>query len=287
MEPHQPYVPPDEIVTRVLGRRGDPERTRRTLAGMNIRSRFNWLTPDADTVAALETLYDGEVLSLDGQLRRLFVALEARGFLANAVVVITADHGEEFMDHGGMSHGTTLHDELIHVPLLVQLPGQTGRRDVREATSLVDIAPTLLDLLDIFRPAPLEGRSLAPLLGLPADRRRLAALAERLLGRAGPPVVAAHAQLLGNSMGNPTVHHHATIVDARKLILHTDGAIEAYDLRTDPRERIPNALSESARAPVRAAMLQLTRQGSHPDASPTAELTPETRERLRALGYVE
>src|SRR5206468_277619 len=107
---------------------------------------------------------DAEVASLDESLKALFAALERRGFLSHAVVVLTSDHGEEFADHGSFGHGGTLYNELIRVPLIVVLPGQTTGRRIGDVVSLVDVAPTILDLTGTPRPADFEGRSLRRLL---------------------------------------------------------------------------------------------------------------------------
>jgi arylsulfatase A-like enzyme len=78
------------------------------------------------------------------------------------VVAYTADHGEEFQDHGAWGHADTLYEELLHVPFALRAPGIAPRR-VAQDVDLVDLAPTLLDLFGL-RPRPRSGRSLAPLL---------------------------------------------------------------------------------------------------------------------------
>ncbi|MCA9542659.1 MAG: sulfatase, partial [Myxococcales bacterium] len=129
-DPHQPYVLPPGTAT----------------------------TDDSDLAR-----YRAEVIYTDLQIARLFRALETTGLLDRTIVVVTADHGDEFGDHGGQYHSTSLYDELIRVPLIVRVPGLPPRV-VDEAVSLLDIAPTALDLLGVPAPATFEGRSLKPLL---------------------------------------------------------------------------------------------------------------------------
>ncbi|MFT7665301.1 MAG: choline-sulfatase, partial [Planctomycetota bacterium] len=106
--------------------------------------------------------YDGEIVFTDAQVGRVldFVGEST----TPTVVVFTADHGEEFNDHGGKEHGHTLYQELLHVPLLIRAPGLSPRR-VPGRVGLVDVMPTVLALLEISdsnQPAGLVGRSLLP-----------------------------------------------------------------------------------------------------------------------------
>jgi arylsulfatase A-like enzyme len=111
--------------------------------------------------------YDAEIRHTDAQIAHLLATLDARGYDArNTTLVVTADHGEEFGDHGGMLHGHTLFDELIRVPLLVRGPGVIGGRRIASQVQLVDLSATLLDLAGVLEvdrdgAAPeLDGRTL-------------------------------------------------------------------------------------------------------------------------------
>jgi arylsulfatase A-like enzyme/Tfp pilus assembly protein PilF len=119
--------------------------------------------------------YDGEIAYVDQQLGRLRRELQALGRLEDTVVVVTGDHGEGLGEHGEATHGVFLYQSTLHVPLIVVAPGlwPAGTR-VREMVSLVDVAPTLLELAGL-PPAPgLDGRSLAGLVkGAPAGARWL------------------------------------------------------------------------------------------------------------------
>ena len=110
-------------------------------------------------VAYVAALYEAGIAKLDAHLRALFAELERQGLLADTLVAITSDHGEEFMEHGQMLHAQP-YDEIMHVPLLVVLPGGSGARRVAEMTSSIDVAPTLLELAGL--PPLGQGESLAP-----------------------------------------------------------------------------------------------------------------------------
>jgi arylsulfatase A-like enzyme len=106
--------------------------------------------------------YDCEIATVDEALGALFGYLEES--LPGAIVVVSADHGEEFGDHGGRYHGTTLYDEQVRVPLAIRVPG-VAPRTVPEPVGLVDLFGTVLSLLDLPVPARVRSRDLAPLVG--------------------------------------------------------------------------------------------------------------------------
>lgn len=111
--------------------------------------------------------YDSEILHVDRELARLIAELERR-FDREIVVAITADHGEEFREHGGVYHGSTLFDEQVRVPLLLRLPGAAPAQ-VEAPVEVIDIAPTLLGMLGIEAPPSMRGRDLRALVGAGAQ----------------------------------------------------------------------------------------------------------------------
>jgi arylsulfatase A-like enzyme len=112
--------------------------------------------------------YDSEVARADATLGRIVEAFVRRR--QHAAVVVTADHGEEFGDHGGRYHGTSVYEEQVRVPLVVWAPGAVPPKRSRETVELVDLLPTVLGALDIPKPPRLRGHDLGPLLtGVRAD----------------------------------------------------------------------------------------------------------------------
>lgn len=136
---------------------------------------WRWRSPpDPKDRQRVLDLYDGEILWLDGQLQRLVAKLEQRGLLQRAWLVVTSDHGEGMWDHRIQSHGQEVFEEQVRVPLLMRPPGGLSRRrDVHEPFGLLDLAPTLLALVDLPAPAAFEGHSWADALrsGEPAPTR--------------------------------------------------------------------------------------------------------------------
>lgn len=105
--------------------------------------------------------YLSEVRYVDEQVGRVLAALEARDLAASTAVIVTSDHGEEFGEHGGRMHGD-LYPEDLRIPMVVHVPGLPARR-VASPVQLIDIAPTITDLVGIATPGSFDGESLVPL----------------------------------------------------------------------------------------------------------------------------
>src|SRR5882762_5335568 len=109
--------------------------------------------------------YDGEIAYADASLGKLFTYLRQRGLYEHTLIVMMSDHGESLGAHGESMHGIFLYDETIHVPLLFKLPGEVlAHRRVSTRVRLVDVAPTLLNMLSLPLPPTFQGESLVPLM---------------------------------------------------------------------------------------------------------------------------
>ncbi len=116
---------------------------------------------DKDHIIAL---YDGEIRWTDEIIGRIRRDLEQAGLWENTIVVITSDHGTELFDHGGKGHRTTLFDEQIRIPLIVSFPGRVAPKRFAGQTRMIDLGPTLRDLVGLPAVATTMGESLAPYL---------------------------------------------------------------------------------------------------------------------------
>jgi arylsulfatase A-like enzyme len=118
----------------------------------------------SDRWAQLKGLYDGEVEHLDGCFGKLMDGLKARGRSDDTPVILLADHGEGFLEHGSMGHayGHTL--ELTHVPLVFFIPGVGHGQKISTVVSHTDVVPTILDLMGIQADERLQGESLLPMM---------------------------------------------------------------------------------------------------------------------------
>ena len=162
MEPHSPYTapPPSNRLFADKSYSGPITGQHRQIDGILAGAlRVN----DGDK-AHLTALYDQEIASWDLSFGRFMRFLESRGVLDNTVVVVVADHGEEFFDHGAVLHGYTLYNEQLHVPLVIAAPGMENGCTIETITRNIDVLPTVLDLVELGVPDGVQGESLVPLM---------------------------------------------------------------------------------------------------------------------------
>jgi arylsulfatase A-like enzyme len=144
MDPHDPYFP-------------HADTPRGNVGGVAFSRAANQ-RPDLALAPRLRALYDGEITFWDRHFGELLEDLRRRGLYDRATIIVTSDHGEEFGEHGGFWHGTTLYDEQVHVPLFVKLPmGQYGGTTRREWVQHVDLMPTVLRLAGADVPEGVQG----------------------------------------------------------------------------------------------------------------------------------
>ncbi len=158
-------------------------------------------------------LYDSEIAKSDEEIGALLRHVADLGLLDKTVIVITADHGEEFGEHGGRFHSTTLYEEQLRVPLLIRIPGRKAGRE-RDIAELVDVAPTVLAALKVARGAAMVGDDL---FNRDHSAKATSAYAER--------------SICGQVLSR------ALISEPYKLILNSQrNTVELYDLAEDPTE---------------------------------------------------
>jgi Sulfatase len=186
-------------------------------------------------------LYDGQVRFIDDQLARVLDFLRERRLLERTVVVVSADHGEEFWDHGRFFHGQSLYDELLHIPLIVRLPGaQQGGTVVERDVRAIDIAPSLLDWMHLSSPATFAGRPLAEAIGAP--------------DAAGDELIATA------TMGQFPTRYGIRTRDWKLVDTVDTGRRQLFDERSDPGETVDLARTDEARASELAGRLAAARR---------------------------
>ncbi len=231
-------------------------------------------------LAHLRALYDGEVHAADRAFGTFVDLLKFFGLYDDSVIVLLSDHGEEFAEHGGYSHGRTLYDELVRVPLIVKLPrGQGAGTRAAAPVSLVDVAPTLAalagaapaDLAFDGLPLPPAGPAGAGGLDDPAGGRR------RIYAETHAEAV----NLRSVRLGSLKCIRSLSGIDQ---FAQPAPACQCFDLAADPRERSPLAAADRRTAPCRTLLLApLPGAGARVLHVP---LTAETAANLRALGYI-
>lgn len=156
MDVHHPYHPPDE---HQLAFR-DSTVSKRKAVRLRRKMLDNPRGVTDSELQIIKDLYDGEIRYFDTEMNRLVEGVRQE-LSGDTVVAVTSDHGDEFMDHGKFSHYNTFYDELLHVPLLVDVEG-SGEYD--ELVSLLDLAPTLVDYAGVDTPDIYMGNTLRDLI---------------------------------------------------------------------------------------------------------------------------
>lgn len=226
-------------------------------------------------------VYRLAVAAADENLRHFVAALRRKGVWDEVVFALVSDHGEEMLDHGYWLHDQSLHTELLDVPFVLRVPGLTdeGLR-VAQPVQLVDLAPTLADLVGVEPGDGWQGRSLVPLLTESGLEAR-SAFAERRNAHKHDPYVD---QRRGR--------HETALVNGRwkLIVLHDLDRVELYDREADPDETRDVAARHPERVRELTAQLEAWRawvEASAHGEAPEEALDPEQLERLRELGYVE
>ena len=291
MEPHWTYSPPKVYEERFASSplSGQARAYFMRKLGRLFRQRSRHEALEAFTcqeLESLESLYDAEVAWLDAELGRLLADLDRRHFLDNTIVVITSDHGEEFLDHGYFWHERALYEESVRVPLIIRLPGQGENRIVTRPVSLVDLAPSLLELLGVPPPPALAGHSFAREVSrsswLPTS------VAKLLYGSTASdqPIIA---QLDWNDSDRRHRYLHTAMVlqDSTKLLVRSDRTVELYNLAQDPGEQLSLPGPAPALQAVLLADLEAAERnaGHHAASQPRLAIDEAARERIAALGY--
>jgi arylsulfatase A-like enzyme len=263
-DPHTHFTPPQR--TRELF----PSAYQGPLGGLlGHFKKFTRETIPAGYLEHLLSLYDAEIRYTDEQIGRILDHMRARGLDRSTLLLVTSDHGEEFLDHGAWAHEKTLYEELVRVPLIVHGPGVKPRREAKQA-SLLDVMPTILAWAGLPVPSESQGRNL------------LEPLPEReAYGETQHTKQGTYKLFLREGQGG-----YKTVLS----IGRERGEVvreEWFDLASDPREQVgrrpPAATAEAAR---QRALARFRDGRALAGAPPPVRLTPEQLESLQALGYV-
>ena len=253
LDAHEPYAAPPPYDRLFPGRLDH-------VGNVNREYLRTGQLPAPEVLAHCVSQYDGELRYMDDQLGRLLAEFQRLGRLDSALVVLTADHGELFGEHGVLGHGTLPWDALVHVPLIVKYPHASRRGIEERPVSLVDVAPTILRVLGL---PPLPDAQGAP-----------------LWERSGPVI----AEELG-----PTEDGARAVYDDSGHVLFARGGGEQpalYDLGSDPGEERPlpvDGTGVQLETELRGLLADMPRA----PRGPVPTRTPKLQERLRALGYVQ
>lgn len=264
MDPHWPYYPPPQAM-ELTGQKAVSAGEARYLNSWWNRSDLgpSRLMRRRDEILAL---YDAGIRWADLQMSRLTESLRASGKWNDCIFALTADHGEEFLDHGGRFHAPGVSEELIHVPLLIRVPGCEKKSLGKSPFSLLHLSPTLLGVADVPVPAAFQGKNFWDQIRT-GESLDAVAISECVTGCTNPLPIE-------NRLGSRALSVRA---ERFKLILHFDPPSETlFDLEADPGEQAP--LAPSAHKAVRRELLEAAREHLR---LPSSETNARTRVRAR------
>ena len=265
---HTPYAPQENYFAEPRPEIDRLSRENRYCKYQNAADRSRYLDPDSipsdrSTQEYLESLYDSEILEVDRSLGRFFRHLRSRGLLDRTIVILTSDHGEEFWDHGSCEHVKTVHNELLHVPLFVRIPGDAGRVETTPVAANVDVLPTLAEALGWPALESIDGASV--LRPVPRD-------------------IFSEAQFHYDSQH---LRRYSVVRGNQKLIYDANADTRAmFDLESDPGEQRPRIAGGDAGTSLIDALRQYIDRGA-PVVQHDEALDPQTLDQLKQLGYIE
>ena len=276
-DPHYDYIPPPPFDRRFVPESAEPiDVTNYEIGGVVTEEATS---EQMDYVIAQ---YDGEIACTDAMLGRFWATLQELGLWDSTAILLTADHGESFFEHGTKGHKNDLYVESLHVPLIVKAPNQKTARVDDRLVNLIDLHPTILELAGVDPGPTIHGRSLL------ADPRS-----------ASDPVyfeLETSWYFTRRTTGEKykkSQHWRAVLSGGRKLIhQEEDGRWEFYDLAADPAEQSPLAATggegqQRLRALLADWRMSMKAVAATYEAGGEADLSPDDVKRLRGLGYVK
>jgi len=224
-------------------------------------------------------LYDGEVRYVDDQIHNLMQYLKNHGLYRDSMIVLMADHGEGFLDHSLMDHGNSLYQELVHVPLIMKMPGDRyAGLHPKDHVRLIDILPTVLDYLHLSTGSLVQGSSLLPLIR--GISKTEAALSSGAVG--SESIVFGDWKL---------IHNNELEKRLQQVPLALKAEYELYNLESDPQEHNNLTDRDSQKRQELLKLLENQRQINdrlseqiHTNHKP---LDHEMEEQLKSLGYLQ
>jgi len=244
MDPHAPYYPKEEALALMEESPITPYKAR------YLNSYWNRSDLDAQRLRRrrddIVALYDAGIRWVDAQMARTIEALRSKGRWSDCIFALTADHGEEFLDHDGRFHPPSgLMEELTHVPLVLHVPGYNGKNREDSPFSLIHLAPTILEAANVKTPDEFRGKS----YWQTKSGSEISAISECVAGCTNP-------FRRENRLGARVL----SVRESRfKLVLFFDPPAEyLYDLEVDAMETAP--VERTAQVPVRRRLLEIARE---------------------------
>ena len=263
LDPHGPYRPAKNQRGRWAVGRPDKEFVRagdpNPIGDMIYKGAPDPGLEPAD-LEYLVGLYDEEIATFDSHFANLLAELKRTGRMDDTLLIFTADHGEEFLEHGHIKHCRTLFDSSIRIPMFLHFPG-VEPKVLKQPVQNLDLVPTILDYLGIdAKELKLEGESLRPLIE-------------------GTGELDPHQYGMQGTLRSASDDRHKLIHDLGK------GSFELYDLQADPKEKTDRLRQE--RRAFHGLRELLTSWLGRTEGKGKADESLEAERKLRSLGYLE
>jgi arylsulfatase A-like enzyme len=271
MDAHWPYLPPPPYDTLFPGKDESFTLAHYFELMEKVLKQQRKIRPEE--YRHLISQYDGGIAYLDSQIGNLIVELKKLGLYDNTLIIITSDHGEAFGERDLIEHGISVYQDLVHIPLIIRYPNARHKMVVQDAVSVVDILPTVMEVLGEEIPTGYPGRSLTKI----APGKRPIVISEEF-----PKGVAVNWHQRFNKTSR------AVYSGTFKYISSTSGERELYDLSQDPNETNNLCNENDDLALELETMLEnwLASVKDEYKSTTTTKLDPETYDRLKSLGYI-
>lgn len=275
MDVHGPYIAPEADFEAVRQSPGFGPPVELDRAGFRHIQHYlhspDWTKgPDRYELRLWRGRYAAGVHAVDRRLGRFVQDLRDSALWDDQLVVVTSDHGEELFDHGGWDHGSSLHEHQVHVPLMIRLPNaRLGGTRIGDVVRLVDIMPTITELVGAAAPTEMTGADLLPLMDSP--------------GEAGQQ----RAAFATSVKDIPNTH---SVFDGRFKLISDGAGVMLFDIATDHEERLNLADDRPEIAERLSELLKEELGRVIPGKERTGQplqISPERLEKLRELGYLQ
>ena len=273
VDPHHPYYPKAPWIEQYISKTSTQKLILSKKRRYELLQLIPMLKKDPQSLAYLIALYDSEINFVDSYIGKLIQKFELD---KNTLIIITSDHGEEFLEHDQLDHGNNLHQETIHIPLIIKLPYSTKKEMAEKHVTLLDIMPSILHILDINPPEQTIGKSFWEMEGIISWLKQISQ-------RKGAPNYT-FSELDRNNNISKTI-----MTQKWKYIFNYKNKTEhLFNLKSDPLEK--NDLADKnikQRNKLREQFINwVSHSRKYPTKKKTIQILPQEKEKLKALGYI-
>ena len=273
-DPHIPYLAQKPWVENYTSQALTEKLNLSNKSSGELEGLASTFKKDPQAVSNLIALYDSEVNFVDSHVGALIEKFELD---KNTLVIITSDHGEEFLEHNHLGHGKNLFQETIHIPLIVKLPYSVNKETIETHVNLIDIMPSILQMINITVPDQALGRNFREKEGPFVWLQKIA------LRRDVP------SDYSFSELDTKHILKSITTPEWKYIYNYTDRTEQLYNLNDDPLE-VNNLAGKKAKECERL-YVQLfnwaANSKKYPTKSQQLELSQEEKEQLEALGYLQ